>query len=71
MKIAITSLGTAGALLFFYSVYAFWVHPEQFKTVAYVFIFLTVVFFILVIIRKMREERELKKKIGSMNSKRS
>ena len=66
MKIAITALGTAGALLFFYSVYVFWVHPEQFKTVAYIFMFLTAVFFILVIIRKIREERELKKKIEAM-----
>ncbi|MCF8379770.1 MAG: hypothetical protein K9H49_09350 [Bacteroidales bacterium] len=63
MKIAILSLGITGALIFFYSVYSFWVHPEQFKTVAYIFMFLTVVFFILVIINKIREEKALRDKI--------
>ena len=63
MKIAVLSSGVIGALLFLYSVYAFWVHPEQFKTIAYIFMFLTVVFFILVIIKKIQEEKALKKKL--------
>ncbi len=63
MKIAVLSSGVIGALLFLYSVYAFWVHPEQFKTTAYIFMFLTVVFFILVIIKKIQEEKALKKKL--------
>lgn len=63
MKIAILGLGGVGAALFLYSIYAFWVHPEQFKTIAYIFMFLTVIFFILVIIKKIQEEKSLKKKI--------
>ena len=67
MKIAILSLGVSGALLFLYSVYAFWVYPEQFKSVAYIFMFLTVVFFILVIIKKIRDEKALNQKIKGSN----
>jgi len=63
MKIAVLSSGVIGALLFLYSIYAFWVHPEQFKTIAYIFMFLTVAFFILVIIKKIQEEKVLKKKL--------
>lgn len=66
MKIAILSLGVSGALLFLYSVYAFWVHTEQFKNVAYIFMFLTVVFFILVIINKIREEKARNRKIRGL-----
>ena len=63
MKLAILGLGVSGALLFLYSVYAFWVHPEQFKTIAYIFMFLTVVFFVLVILKKVKDGKDLRKKI--------
>ena len=64
MKYAVLITGILGALLFIYSVYAFWVHPEQFKLIAYGFLSLAIIFFILVIIRKVREERENKRKRG-------
>lgn len=57
MKYAVLSAGVLGALLFLYSVYAFWVHPDQFKTIAYGFLGLAIVFFILVIIKKIQEDR--------------
>lgn len=63
MKYAVLATGVLGALLFMYSVYAFLVHPEQFKIIAYGFLSLAIVFFILVIIRKIREERSYRKKI--------
>ena len=66
MNTAILSLGVSGAGLFLYSIYAFWVHPEQFKTIAFIFMFLTVIFFILVIIKKIKEENKLKRKIKGM-----
>ncbi|MBE0655060.1 MAG: hypothetical protein IH594_14760 [Bacteroidales bacterium] len=64
MKYAVLLTGILGALLFFYSVYAFWVRPEQFKLIAYGFLGLAIVFFILVIIRKIKEEREYRGKVG-------
>jgi hypothetical protein len=63
MKYAVLITGILGALLFMYSVYAFLVHPGQFKIIAYGFLILAIVFFILVIIRKIREEREYRRKI--------
>lgn len=63
MKYAVLITGILGALLFMYSVYAFLVHPEQFKMIAYGFLGLAIAFFILVIIRKVREEKEYRKKI--------
>jgi hypothetical protein len=63
MKYAVLITGILGALLFMYSVYAFLVHPEQFKIIAYGFLSLAIVFFILVIIRKVREEKAYRKKI--------
>lgn len=64
MKYAVLLIGILGALLFFYSVYAFWVHPEHFKLVAYGFLVLAIAFFILVIIRKIKEEKEYRGKVG-------
>ena len=65
MKYAIFSLGAVAAGLFVYSIYSFWVHPEHFKTVAYVFMFVAAVFFVLVIIRKIQDEKKNKRRINS------
>ncbi len=62
MKYAVLITGILGALLFLFSIYVFWVHPDQFKMVAYGFLGLAVVFFILVIIRKVKEEKEIWRK---------
>ncbi len=64
MKYAILITGIMGALIFLYSIYAFAAQPQQFKTVAYVFLGLAIVFFILVVIKKVKEEKEFKKKIS-------
>lgn len=68
MKYLVLGTGILGAVLFIYSIYVFWVKPENFKMVAYGFLGLAIIFFILVIIRKLREDREnrtkLKKKVG-------
>ena len=58
MKYAILTLGLIAAGLFIYSVYAFIANPDHFKPVAYAFLGLTVIFFILVIIRKILADRE-------------
>jgi len=63
MKYAVLITGVIGALLFLFSIYIFWVHPEQFKIVAYGFLGFAVVFFILVIIKKVREDKEKRNKI--------
>jgi predicted membrane channel-forming protein YqfA (hemolysin III family) len=65
MRYVILALGIVGALVFLYSVYAFISQPEQFKTVAYVFLGVAIVFFVLVIIKKVRDEKEYRKKISS------
>lgn len=62
MKYLVLITGVLGAVLFLYSVYVFWIHPENFKMVAYGFLGLAIVFFILVMIRKIREDREAKNK---------
>lgn len=64
MRYAILITGILGALVFLYSVYAFAVKPPQFKTVAYGFLGLAIIFFILVIIKKVRDEKEYRKKIS-------
>jgi len=64
MKYAILFTGILGALIFLYSVYAFILQPQQFKPVAYGFLGLAIVFFILVVIKKIRDEREYRKKVG-------
>lgn len=66
MKYYILITGIVAAGLFLYSVYAFWVHPEQFKVVAYIFMFVTAFFFIVVIIKKVKDERALKKKLNTV-----
>ena len=66
MKYAVFGLGLIAAGLFVYSVYAFWVQPEQFKTVAYIFMFVAAIFFIFVIIRKIQDEKKNRKKINSV-----
>jgi len=66
MKYAIFGLGIIAAGLFVYSIYAFWVTPEQFKTVAYIFMFVAAAFFIIVVIRKIKDEKQNRKKINSV-----
>ena len=64
MKYAVLIAGILGAGLFVYSVYTFLVNPGQFKTIAYGFLGLAIAFFILVIIKKVKEEREYRKKVN-------
>ncbi len=64
MKYAIIGTGVMGAAVFIYSVFAFLAAPGQFKSVAVVFLAITVIFFILVIIRKVLDDRELKRKMN-------
>ena len=66
IKYAVLTTGILGALLFLYSVYAFLVHPGQFKLIAYGFLALAIIFFILVIIRKLKEEKEIRRKAGKV-----
>ena len=63
MKYAIIGTGVFGAAVFIYSVFAFLATPEQFKSIAVLFLAITVVFFILVIIRKILEDRDWKRKM--------
>ncbi len=60
MKYAILGTGLIAAALFLYSVYVFAVNPHGFKPIAYGFLGFAIVFFILVIIRKVMEDRELR-----------
>ncbi len=62
MKYAILSTGLIAAALFLYSVYVFAVNPHGFKPVAYGFLGFAIVFFILVVIRKIMEDRALRQK---------
>jgi len=64
MKHAILISGIIGALLFFFSMYAFLYVRDLFKPVAYIFLPITILFFILNIIVKSREERERRRKAG-------
>lgn len=64
MKYAILVTGVLGALVFLYSVYAFTLQPQQFKAVAYGFLGLAILFFILVIIKKVRDEKKYRKKVS-------
>ncbi len=61
MKYAILGTGLFAGGLFIYSVYTFAVNPQGFKPVAYSFLGLTIVFFILVFIRKIREDRAFRR----------
>lgn len=63
MKYAILGSGAMAAVLFVYSVYVFFASPENFKNVAYGFLGLAILFFILIIVRKIGEDRELKRKM--------
>ncbi len=62
MKYAILATGLIAAAFFIYSVYVFAVNPDMFKAVAYGFLAFTIVFFVLIIIRKIREDKEYKRK---------
>ncbi|HYW97227.1 MAG TPA: hypothetical protein VE870_16665 [Bacteroidales bacterium] len=63
LKYAILGTGAIAAMLFIYSVYVFAVNPENFKTIAYGFLGFTIIFFVLVILRKLKEDRERKMKM--------
>ena len=64
MKYTILISGIIAALLFLLSLYAFLYAWNLFKPVAYAFLAVTVVFFILNIIVKSKEERERRRKAG-------
>ena len=64
MKYAMISLGAIAAGIFIYSIYAFMLKPGQFKTIAFLFMFVAAAFFVLVIIKKIREERKVKEKMN-------
>ncbi len=64
MKYAILITGILGAGLFLYSVYAFILQPQHFKSFAYAFLGLAIIFFILVVIKKVIDERAYRKKIS-------
>jgi succinate-acetate transporter protein len=63
MKYAILGSGAMAAVLFIYSIYVFFATPENFKSVAYGFLGLAILFFVLIIFRKIKEDRELREKI--------
>ncbi len=63
MKYAIPATGITAAGFFIYSVYVFAVEPEHFKSIAYGFLAFTILFFVLVIIRKVREDKALRRKL--------
>jgi hypothetical protein len=62
MKYAILGSGAMAAVLFIYSIYVFFASPENFKNIAYGFLGLAILFFILIIFRKIKEDRELREK---------
>jgi len=62
MKYAILGTGAISAILFIYSIYTFFSQPTMFKTVAYGFLGTAVLFFLLIIIRKLIEDRELRRR---------
>ncbi len=64
MKYAILVTGILGALVFIFSIYTFAAQPQKFKPVAYAFLGLAIIFFILVVIKKVKEEKEYRKKIS-------
>lgn len=64
MKKLILATGITGTILFLVSIYAFLFSGNLFKPVAYGFLTVTVVFFILMIITKTKEERERRRKAG-------
>jgi len=64
MKYAILISGIIAAVLFLLSLYAFLYAWDLFKPVAYAFLAVTVVFFILNIIVKSKEERDRKRRTG-------
>jgi uncharacterized membrane protein len=68
MKYAVLVAGLFAAALFIYSIYLFAVDPDRFKPVAYAFLGISIVFFLLVIIRKVRDDRELRKKLDDRDT---
>lgn len=68
MKYAILATGLLAAAFFIYSVYIFAVEPTMFKKVAYGFLGFTIIFFVLVIIRKLREDKEYRRKTSLLES---
>jgi CHASE2 domain-containing sensor protein len=64
MKYAILISGIIAAVLFLISLYAFLYAWNLFKPVAYAFLSITIIFFILNIIVKSKEERESRRRTG-------
>jgi hypothetical protein len=60
MKYAILSLGVIAAGFFLWSVYAFALTADNFKIAAYGFLVCAIIFFILIIIRKIMEDKRIR-----------
>ncbi len=63
MKYLILATGGLAALIFLFSIYSFLLKPGMFKPVAYAFLVLTIVFFLLVIVKKVMEDRDYRRKV--------
>ena len=64
MKKIILITGITGTILFLLSIYSFLYAGNLFKPVAYGFLGVAIVFFIIVIFTKSNEERKRKSKTG-------
>jgi succinate-acetate transporter protein len=57
MKYAVLATGVVATGWFIYSFFVLFGNPAQFKIIAFGFLVLAIVFFILVLIRKIRERK--------------